>query len=190
MNTKLETSDLRWTNHPADDQQWDELSGLDEDSNSVRTFQICTPDSPSSYWLRTRWIPRQAATTLYVEIRFTMMECAAINQRHCKETFNLYYYQSDGDEATPTHPAWMENPYTKVSTIAADHLLRRGGERRSNVKLLRLEGLQGAGLYLAFQSQGTCMALLSVRVFFRKCPPLRRAFASFPETIPHSLVEQ
>ncbi|MEQ2314997.1 Ephrin type-B receptor 4b [Ameca splendens] len=190
MNTKLETSDLRWTNHPADDQQWDELSGLDEESNSVRTFQICTPDSPSSYWLRTRWIPQQAATTLYVEIRFTMMECAAINQRHCKETFNLYYYQSDSDEATPTHPAWMENPYTKVSTIAADHLLRRGGERRSNVKLLRLEGLQGAGLYLAFQSQGTCMALLSVRVFFRKCPPLRRAFASFPETIPHSLVEQ
>ncbi|MEQ2218482.1 hypothetical protein XENOCAPTIV_003800 [Xenoophorus captivus] len=137
MNTKLETSDLQWTNHPADDQQ-----------------------------------------------------CAAINQRHCKETFNLYYYQSDSDEATPTHPAWMENPYTKVSTIAADHLLWRGGERRSNIKLLRLEGLQGAGLYLAFQSQGTCMALLSVRVFFRKCPPLRRAFASFPETIPHSLVEQ
>ncbi|XP_038132782.1 ephrin type-B receptor 4b-like isoform X2 [Cyprinodon tularosa] len=190
MNTKLETSDLRWTNHPAEDQQWEELSGLDEDQNSVRTFQICTTDSPSSYWLRTRWIPRRAATTLYVEIRFTMMECASINQRHCKETFNLFYYEADGDEATPTHPAWMENPYTKVSTIAADHLLRRGGQRRSNVKLLRLEGLKGAGLYLAFQSQGTCMALLSVRVFFRKCPSVRRAFASFPETVPHALVEQ
>ncbi|XP_035986971.1 ephrin type-B receptor 4b isoform X2 [Fundulus heteroclitus] len=190
MNTKLETSDLRWTNHPADDQQWEELSGLDEDSNSVRTFQICTPDSPSSYWLRTRWIPRGAATTLFVEIRFTMMECAAINQRHCKETFNVYSYQSDADEATPTHPAWMENPYTKAAAVAADHLLRRGGERRSNVKLLRLEGLRGAGLYLAFQSQGTCMALLAVRVFFRKCPAVRRAFAAFPETVPHSLVEQ
>ncbi|PWA19179.1 hypothetical protein CCH79_00019730 [Gambusia affinis] len=70
MNTKLETSDLRWTNHPADDQQWEELSGLDEDANSVRTFQICTPSSPASYWLRTRWIPRRAATTLYVEIRW------------------------------------------------------------------------------------------------------------------------
>uniref|UniRef100_A0A3B5Q3E1 receptor protein-tyrosine kinase n=1 Tax=Xiphophorus maculatus TaxID=8083 RepID=A0A3B5Q3E1_XIPMA len=191
MNTKLETSDLRWTNHPADDQQWEELSGLDEDSNSVRTFQICTPSSPTSYWLRTRWIPRRAATTLYVEIRFTMMECAAMNQRHCKETFNLYYYQADADEATPTHPAWMENPYTKAAAVAADHLLRRGGaERRSNLKLLRLEGLKGAGLYLAFQSQGACMALLAVRVFFRKCPPLRRAFAAFPETVPHSLVEQ
>ncbi|XP_044196956.1 ephrin type-B receptor 4b isoform X1 [Thunnus albacares] len=190
MNTKLETSDLRWTSYPADNSEWEELSGLDDESNSVRTYQICTPDNPSSYWLRTRWIPRRAATTLYVEIRFTMMECSSLNQRHCKETFNLYHYQSDSDEATPTHPAWMENPYVKVATVAADHLLRRGGERRSNVKLLRLEPLRGAGLYLAFHSQGTCMALLSVRVFYRKCPPLRRAFASFPETIPHSLVEQ
>uniref|UniRef100_A0A8D2ZV02 receptor protein-tyrosine kinase n=1 Tax=Scophthalmus maximus TaxID=52904 RepID=A0A8D2ZV02_SCOMX len=190
MNTKSETSDLRWTNHPADDPEWEEMSGLDDESNMVRIYQICTPNSPSSYWLRTRWIPRRAATTVYVEIRFTMMECSALNQRHCKETFNLYYYQSDSDEATPTHPSWMENPYTKVATVAADHLLRSGGERRSNVKLLRLGPLQGAGLYLAFHSQGTCMALLSVRVFYRKCPPLRRAFASFPETIPHSLVEQ
>ncbi|XP_070848843.1 ephrin type-B receptor 4b-like isoform X1 [Chaetodon trifascialis] len=191
MNTKLETSDLRWTNHPADDPQWEEVSGLDDESNSVRTYEICTPDSLSSYWLRTRWIPRRAATTLYVEIRFTMMECSGLNRRHCKETFNLYYYQSDSDEATANHPPWMENPYVKVSTVAADHLLRAGGRSgRSNVKLLRLEQLRGAGLYLAFHSQGTCMALLSVRVFYRKCPPLRRAFASFPETIPHSLVEQ
>ncbi|XP_068569138.1 ephrin type-B receptor 4b-like isoform X2 [Cebidichthys violaceus] len=189
VNTKLETSDLRWTNHPAEDPQWEELSGVDDESNSVRTYEICTRDSPSSYWLRTRWIPRGAATTLYVEIRFTMVECASLNSRHCKETFNLYYYPSDSDEATPTHPSWMENPYTKVSTVAADHLMTRG-ERRSNVKVLRLEPLKGAGLYLAFRSQGACMALLSVRVFYRKCPPLRRAFASFPETVPHSLVEQ
>uniref|UniRef100_A0AAQ4RW70 receptor protein-tyrosine kinase n=1 Tax=Gasterosteus aculeatus aculeatus TaxID=481459 RepID=A0AAQ4RW70_GASAC len=191
MNTKLETSDLRWTNHPPEDPQWEELSGLDDEANSVRTYEICTPDSLSSYWLRTRWIPRGAATTLYVEIllRFTMVDCASLNTRHCKETFNLYYYQSDSDEATPTHPAWMENPYVKVSTVAADHLMKRG-VRRSNVKLLRLAPLVGAGLYLAFQSQGACMALLSVRVFYRKCPPLRSAFAAFPETVPHSLVEQ
>ncbi|XP_067379737.1 ephrin type-B receptor 4b-like isoform X2 [Channa argus] len=190
MNTKLETSDLRWTNHPAVEPQWEEMSGLDDESNIVRTYQICTPDSPNSYWLRTRWIPRRAATTLYIEIRFTMMECSALNKRHCKETFNLYYYQSDTDDATSTHPAWMENPYSKITTVAADHLLRRGVERRFNVKLLRLEQLSTAGLYLAFHSQGTCMALLSVRVFYRKCPPLRRAFSLFPETVPHSLVEQ
>ncbi|XP_008303763.1 ephrin type-B receptor 4-like [Stegastes partitus] len=191
MNTRLETSELRWTNYPAEDLQWDEVSGFDDEKNSVRINEICTPNSPSSYWLRTRWIPQRAATTLYVELRFTMVECSGLNQRHCKETFNLYYYQSDSDEATPTHPAWMENPYVKVATVAADHLRQKGSrEGRSNAKVLRLEGLRGAGLYLAFSSQGACMALLAVRVFYRKCSPLRRAFASFPETVPHSLVEQ
>ncbi|KAM9414407.1 ephrin type-B receptor 4b isoform 3-T3 [Pholidichthys leucotaenia] len=190
MNTKLATSDLRWTNYPADDPQWDEASAVDDDSNPVRTYQICTPSSTSSYWLRTGWIPRRTATTLYIEIWFTMIECSSMNQRHCKETFNLYYYPSDTDEATPTFPAWMENPYVKASTVAADHLWTYGKKGAANVKQLRVSGLTKRGLYLAFQSQGTCMALLSVRVFYRKCPPLRRAFAYFPETVPHSLVEQ
>lgn len=117
-----------------------------------------------------------------------MMDCSRLNQRHCRETFNIFYYESERDEATATHPPWMENPYVKAATVAADHL--SGTEKRSNVKVLRLERLSQAGLYLAFQSQGACMALLSVRVFYRKCPPLRRAFAFFPETTPHSLVEQ
>lgn len=118
-----------------------------------------------------------------------MMECSSLRQP-CKETFNLYYYPSEADDATLTSPAWMENPYIKVATVAADHLMLRDARGRPNVKVLRLEGLRKAGLYLAFQSQSACMALLSVRVFYRKCPPLRRAFASFPETVPHSLVEQ
>lgn len=117
-----------------------------------------------------------------------MMDCSRLDRRHCRETFNLFSYQAERDEATPTHPPWMERPYTKVATVAAEHL--SGAAKRSNVKLLRLQRVGGAGLYLAFQSQGACMALLAVRVFYRKCPPLRRAFASFPETVPHSLVEQ
>uniref|UniRef100_A0A8C5AJR3 receptor protein-tyrosine kinase n=1 Tax=Gadus morhua TaxID=8049 RepID=A0A8C5AJR3_GADMO len=195
-NTKLETSDLQWTGFPNDDQQWEEVSGRDDDANSVRTYQICSPASASSYWLRTRWIPLKAETVLYVEIRFTMMECSSLNYRQCKETFNLYYYQSPTDNATLTQPMWMENPYTKVDTVAADHLLRRGGERRSNLKTLRVgpvgSGPGGAtrGVYLAFQSQGACMALLAVRVYYRKCPALIHSFTSFPETIPHTLVQQ
>lgn len=43
---------------------------------------------------------------------------------------------------------------------------------------------------MAFQAQGACMALLSVRVFFKKCPPLVSALSSFPETIPRTLVQE
>ncbi|XP_016430064.1 ephrin type-B receptor 4b, partial [Sinocyclocheilus rhinocerous] len=159
MNTKLETSDLRWTSYPSSDPEWEEMSGLDEEGNSVRTFQICPVDTSVSHWLRTRFIPRRGATQVYVEIRFTVQISRS--------------------------PLVLQ-----VDTVAADFLLRRGGERKSNVKTVRVGPLSKKGFYLAFQAQGACMALLSVRVFFKKCPAVTRAFSSFPETLPHSLVQQ
>ncbi|XP_060749585.1 ephrin type-B receptor 4b-like [Tachysurus vachellii] len=195
MNTKLETSDLRWTIYPVTEPEWEEMSGLDDEGNSVRTFQICPSDGGlTSHWLRTRLIPVGGASQLYVEIRFTIVECGSMRTRShtqsCKETFNVYYYQSDDDSGTLTHPTWKENPYTKVDTVAADFLLRRGGERKSNVKTLRVGPVTKPGVYLAFQAQGVCMALLAVRVYFKKCPSHVRNFSAFPETLPHSLVQQ
>ncbi|XP_018547615.1 ephrin type-B receptor 4a [Lates calcarifer] len=192
MNTKTETSDLKWTIFSRAKPEWEEVSGLDEENNSVRTYEICQIDSSSSHWLRSGFIQRRGASQVYVELRFTMMECSSTSTHHrsCKETFNLYYYQADSNEATATYPPWMENPYTKVDTVAADFLLRKDGERKFNVKTLRLGPLSKRGFYLAFQTQGACMALLSVRVFFKKCPPLVSALSSFPETIPRTLVQE
>lgn len=34
--------------------------------------------------------------------------------RSCKETFTVFYFESDADTATALTPAWMENPYIKV----------------------------------------------------------------------------
>ncbi|XP_026851315.2 ephrin type-B receptor 4a isoform X1 [Electrophorus electricus] len=192
MNTKTETSDLKWTIYSRTKPEWEEVSGLDEENNSVRTYQICQTDGSSSHWLRSKLIERRDASQVYVELRFTMIECSSRNTHHrsCKETFNLFYYQSDADDATATHPAWMENPYVKVDTVAADFLLRKGGEKKFNVKTLRLGPLTKRGFYLAFQAQGACMALLSVRVFFKKCPALTRSLSTFPETVPRSLVQE
>ncbi|XP_026227609.1 ephrin type-B receptor 4a [Anabas testudineus] len=192
MNTKTETSDLKWTIFSHAKPEWEEVSGLDEENNSVRTYQICQTESSSSHWLRSGFIQRRGASQVYVELRFTMLECSSRSTHHrsCKETFNLYYYQADSNEATATYPPWMENPYTKVDTVAADFLLRKGGERKFNVKTLRLGPLSKRGFYLAFQAQGACMALLSVRVFFKKCPPLVSALSSFPETVPRTLVQE
>ncbi|XP_061106301.1 ephrin type-B receptor 4a-like isoform X2 [Conger conger] len=194
MYTKTETSDLKWTIHPRVNPQWEEVSGLDEDNNSVRTYQICPADGGGggSHWLRSTLIERRGAWQAYVELRFTMMECSSrpTSMRSCKETFNLLYYQTEADEATPAHPPWMENPYVKVDTVAADFLLRKGGERKFNVKTLRLGPLTARGFYLAFQAQGACMALLSVRVFFKKCPAVTRSFSSFSETVPRALVQE
>ncbi|CAG00582.1 unnamed protein product [Tetraodon nigroviridis] len=193
MNTKTETSDLKWTIYSASKPEWDEVSGLDEENNSVRIYQIlsCQTGTSTSHWLRSGFIQRQEASQVYVELRFTMIECSSrTHHRSCKETFNLYYYQTDSDDATSAYPPWMENPYTKVDTVAADFLLREGGEKKFNMKTFKLGPLSKRGFYLAFQAQGTCMALLSVRVFFKKCPALVSALSSFPETVPRTLVQE
>lgn len=74
--------------------------------------------------------------------------------------------------------------------MAADFLLRKGGEKKFNVKTLRLGPMSKRGFYLAFQAQGACMALLSVRVFFKKCPAATRSLSVFPETVPRALVQE
>ncbi|XP_066450040.1 ephrin type-B receptor 4 isoform X2 [Eleutherodactylus coqui] len=196
MNSKLETSDLRWTTYPQADGQWDETSGLDEEQTPVRTYEICNSHlSDQNNWLRTCFIPRGRAHHIYVEITFTMMECASTPQagRSCKETFNLYYYPANADIATDHFPKWMENPWIKVDTVAADTLVRRNGRMggasmRSNVKTLRLGPLKESGFYLAFLDQGACMAVLAVRVYYRLCPAVVASLASFPETVPAGLV--
>uniref|UniRef100_A0A8U7NSB8 Uncharacterized protein n=1 Tax=Corvus moneduloides TaxID=1196302 RepID=A0A8U7NSB8_CORMO len=113
--------------------------------------------------------------------------------RPCKETFGVFYHESDADTATATSPPWMENPYVKVDTVAAEHLARPGGgpggpQGRVNRKVLRLGPLSRAGFYVAFQDLGACMALLSVRLFFRRCPAATARLARFPATVPAELV--
>ncbi|XP_069623665.1 ephrin type-B receptor 4 isoform X3 [Ranitomeya imitator] len=198
MNTKQETSDLRWTIYPKlkDKDQWDESSGIDEENIPVRTYEICNSHLPDqNNWLRTGFIPRGPAHHVYIEITFTMMECASITRagRSCKETFNLYYYPANSDIANDHFPKWMENPWIKVDTVAADTLARqtgrvKGAPMRSNIKTLRLGPLKENGFYLAFLDQGACMAVLAVRVFYRKCPAVVASLASFPETVPAGLV--
>ncbi|CAN8177247.1 unnamed protein product [Coccothraustes coccothraustes] len=206
LDTRLETSELRWTVHPPGEGQWEELSALDAElGGAVRTFEVCSGRGRSpaqnswspaqnswspaqNSWLRSRWVPRGAATTVLAEIRYTVMAPGAA-PRACKETFSVFYHESDADTATATSPPWMENPYVKVDTVAAEHLARPGGPRgRVNRKVLRLGPLSRAGFYLAFQDLGACMALLSVRLFFRRCPAATARLARFPATVPAELV--
>lgn len=69
-----------------------------------------------AYWLRTGWVPRRGAVHVYATLRFTMLECLSLPSagRSCKETFTVFYFESDANTATAHTPAWMENPYIKV----------------------------------------------------------------------------
>uniref|UniRef100_A0A8B9HI88 Ephrin type-B receptor 3 n=1 Tax=Astyanax mexicanus TaxID=7994 RepID=A0A8B9HI88_ASTMX len=153
--------------------------------NPIRTYQVCNVLEPNqNNWLRTDFIPRRGVLRVYVELKFSVRDCASIPNipGSCKETFNLFYYESDGDTATATSPPWRENPYVKVDTIAPDESFSLLESGIVNTKVRSFGPLSKAGFYLAFQDLGACMSLISARVFFKKCSTTIASFAVFPET--------
>uniref|UniRef100_A0A669E3X6 receptor protein-tyrosine kinase n=1 Tax=Oreochromis niloticus TaxID=8128 RepID=A0A669E3X6_ORENI len=188
MDTRVATAELGWTAYP--NSGWEEVSGYDENLNTIRTYQVCNVFEPSqNNWLLTTFIDRRGAQRIYVEIRFTVRDCSSIPNvpGSCKETFNLYYYETDAVIATKGTVFWMEAPYLKVDTIAADESFSQvdfGGRlMKVNTEVRSFGPLSKNGFYLAFQDYGACMSLLSVRVFYKKCPSVVQNFAVFPETM-------
>ncbi|XP_027509158.1 ephrin type-B receptor 5 [Corapipo altera] len=187
LDTTQETSEIGWTTHPSDG--WDEVSVLDDKKRLIRTFQVCNVAEPGqNNWLRTHFIERRGAHRVHVRLRFSVRDCASMRTvaSSCKETFTLYYHQSEADIASQDLPEWREGPWTKVDTIAADESFSQvdstGKVVKMNVKVRSFGPLTKHGFYLAFQDSGACMSLVAVQVFFYKCPAVVKGFASFPET--------
>ncbi|KAM9761307.1 ephrin type-B receptor 1-like isoform 2-T2 [Menidia menidia] len=191
MDTRTATAELGWISFPANG--WEEVSGYDENLNTIRTYQVCNVFEPSqNNWLLTTYIDRRAAQRIYVEIRFTVRDCASIPKvlGSCKETFNLYYLETDRtvSENTKGVEYWANAPFLKVDTIAADESFSQvdfGGRlMKVNTEVRSFGPLsKGRGFHLAFQDLGACMSLLAVRVFYKKCPSIVQNFAFFPETL-------
>ncbi|KAF0043086.1 hypothetical protein F2P81_004423 [Scophthalmus maximus] len=178
--------------------QWDAITEMDEQNRPIHTFQVCHVMEPNqNNWLRSGWIQRQAAQRVYVELRFTLRDCNSIPwvSGTCKETFNLFYLQSD--EPLPAGTRFRPIDYAKVDTIAADESFTQTdlGDRvlRLNTEVREVGPVTQKGFYLAFQDVGACIALVSVKVFYKRCPSTLRNLAAFPDTVPHmdssSLVE-
>ena len=159
---------------------------MDEKNIPIRTYQVCNVMEPNqNNWLRTDWIPRGGAQRVYIEIKFTLRDCNSLPgvMGTCKETFNLYYYESNNDKERYIR----ENQFSKIDTIAADESFTQGdlGERKMklNTEVREIGLLNRKGFHLAFQDVGACIALVSVRVFYKKCPSVVQNFAVFPETM-------
>ncbi|XP_074751393.1 ephrin type-B receptor 5 isoform X3 [Athene noctua] len=187
LDTTGETSEIGWTTHPSDG--WDEVSVLDDEKRLIRTFEVCNVAEPGqNNWLRTHFIERHGAHRVHVRVRFSVRDCSSMRTvaSSCKETFTLYYRQSEADTASQELPEWREGPWTKVDTIAADESFSQvdstGKLVKMNVKVRSFGPLTKHGFYLAFQDSGACMSLVAVQVYFYKCPAVIKGFASFPET--------
>ncbi|XP_015262430.1 PREDICTED: ephrin type-A receptor 3 [Gekko japonicus] len=117
LDSKTIQGELGWISYPA--HGWEEISGVDENYTPIRTYQVCNVmDHSQNNWLRTNWIPRNSAQKIYVELKFTLRDCNSIPLvlGTCKETFNLYYMESDDDHSVK----FREHQFSKIDTIAAD----------------------------------------------------------------------
>ncbi|XP_059837375.1 ephrin type-A receptor 7 isoform X5 [Hypanus sabinus] len=184
LDSKVQQTELEWISFPADG--WEEISGVDENYIPIRTYQVCRVMEPNqNNWLRTNWIARGNAQRIFVEMKFTLRDCNSIPGvlGTCKETFNLYYFESDLDAGRNI----KESQYLKIDTIAADESFTQGdlGERvmKLNTELREIGPLSRKGFYLAFQDVGACIALVSVRVYYKKCWSIVENLAVFPDTV-------
>uniref|UniRef100_A0A673AU23 receptor protein-tyrosine kinase n=1 Tax=Sphaeramia orbicularis TaxID=375764 RepID=A0A673AU23_9TELE len=166
---------------------WEEISGVDEKYKPIRTYQVCNVMEPTQQnnWLQTGWVARRGGQRIFVELQFTLRDCNSIPgvAGTCKETFNLLYVESDRDLGGVTR----EDRYTKIDTIAADESFTQGdlGERKMklNTEVREIGHLNRKGFHLAFQDVGACVALVAVRVYYKRCLATVQNLAVFPDTV-------
>ncbi|XP_041716725.2 ephrin type-A receptor 7 isoform X4 [Coregonus clupeaformis] len=184
LDSKAQLTELEWISYPPSG--WEEISGLDENYTPIRTYQVCQVMEPNqNNWLRTNWIEKGDAQRIFVELKFTLRDCNSLPGvvGTCKETFNLYYQETDSEVGRNIR----ENQYVKIDTIAADESFTQGdlGERKMklNTEVRIIGPLSRRGFYLAFQDVGACIALVSVKVYYKKCWSIIENLATFPDTV-------
>ncbi|XP_056150556.1 ephrin type-A receptor 7 isoform X1 [Lampris incognitus] len=184
LDSKAQQTELEWISYPPNG--WEEISGLDENYTPIRTYQVCqVMESNQNNWLRTNWIEKGDAQRIFVELKFTLRDCNSLPGvvGSCKETFNLYYQETDSEVGRNLR----ESQYVKIDTIAADESFTQGdlGERKMklNTEVRIIGPLSRRGFYLAFQDVGACIALVSVKVYYKKCWSIIENLATFPDTV-------
>ncbi|KAM6453412.1 ephrin type-A receptor 5 isoform 7-T7 [Liasis olivaceus] len=184
LDSRSVMADLGWIAYPKNG--WEEIGEVDENYAPIHTYQVCrVMEQSQNNWLLTSWISNKGASRIFIELKFTLRDCNSLpgGLGTCKETFNMYYFESDYEDGRNV----KENQYIKIDTIAADESFTELdlGDRvmKLNTEVRDVGPLTKKGFYLAFQDVGACIALVSVRVYYKKCPLVIRNLAIFPDTI-------
>ncbi|XP_048877551.1 ephrin type-A receptor 8 isoform X5 [Brienomyrus brachyistius] len=170
LDTSSISGDWGWQTYPS--HGWESINGMNEYFSPIQAYQVCNVRSPGQKnWLCTNWIQRDGAQHIYIEVKFILRNCNSMPGvlSTCKETFNLYYFETDHDVGTNI---WY-NRFSKIDTIAADESFTSMDLAVRRLKLNReVQGvgpLNKKGFYLLFQDTGACITIVSVRVYYKKC---------------------
>uniref|UniRef100_A0A672LH10 receptor protein-tyrosine kinase n=1 Tax=Sinocyclocheilus grahami TaxID=75366 RepID=A0A672LH10_SINGR len=173
-------AELGWLTSPVE-HGW-EIGQWAVNGSLLYNYYICNVEErEQDNWLRTTFIQRHPTVSrVFVELRFVVRDCNSFNADSltCKETFNLYASEADADIGT----AFRKGQFRKVTTIAPDEISSLG-EMKMNIETKVVDNLSRKGFYLAFQDIGACVAIYSVRVYYKTCPATVKSLAVFPETV-------
>ncbi|XP_068598428.1 ephrin type-A receptor 2a [Brachionichthys hirsutus] len=179
-------SELGWLTLP-NENGWEIVQTV-VNGSLLYTYSVCGIDSTEQdNWLRTTFIQwHPGASRVSVELGFVVRDCNTFEGASvsCKETFNLYISEADADVGTN----FRKGQFRKVATIAPDEVTR-GRVLKVNTETRTVGPVSRKGFYLAFQDMGACVALLSVRVYYKTCPSTVKSLAAFPETVADALKE-
>ncbi|XP_068170961.1 ephrin type-A receptor 2a [Antennarius striatus] len=179
-------SELGWLTLP-NENGWEIVQTV-VNGSLLYTYSVCGIESmEQDNWLRTTFIQwNPGATRVSVELSFVVRDCNTFEGASvaCKETFNLFISEADADVGTN----FRKGQFRKVATIAPDEVTR-GRVLKVNTETRSIGPLSRKGFYLAFQDMGACVALLSVRVYYKTCPSTVKSLAAFPETVADALKE-
>ncbi|XP_074964967.1 ephrin type-A receptor 1 isoform X2 [Phalacrocorax aristotelis] len=186
LDTSTAQGELGWLPDPPE-VGWSEVQQM-INGTPVYMYQDCSvlSEGDTDHWLRTNWIYRgEAASRVYVELKFTVRDCKSFKGEvvTCKETFNLYYMESEQDVGIQ----FRRPLFIKLNTVAADRSFTsrdiESGAMQLNTEVCPIGKLSRRGFYLAFQNSGACVAMVSVRVYYKTCPETVQGLARFPETL-------
>ncbi|XP_068449953.1 ephrin type-A receptor 2a [Clinocottus analis] len=186
LDMRASGSELGWLTLPHEN-GWEIVQTV-VNGSLFYTYSVCSVDSTEQdNWLRTTFIQRRPGSTrVSVELKFIVRDCNTFDGASvaCKETFNLFISEADADVGTN----FRKGQFRKVATIAPDEVTR-GRILKVNTETRTVGPLSRKGFYLAFQDMGACVALLSVRVYYKTCPSTVQSLAAFPETVADALRE-
>ncbi|KAL4648370.1 ephrin type-A receptor 2-like isoform X2 [Arapaima gigas] len=180
LDMRAAGSELGWLCSPQEE-GWELLQTV-VNGSLFYTYSVCSVlKGEQDNWLRTTFIQRRpAASRIFVELQFIVRDCNSFDGAplSCKETFNMYAAEADADVGT----SFRKGHFRKVATVAPDEISVRG-DLKVNIETKVVEALSRKGFYLAFQDLGGCVALLSVRVYYKSCPAIVLGLAAFPDTV-------
>ncbi|XP_056449496.1 ephrin type-A receptor 2 [Gadus chalcogrammus] len=184
LDMKASGSELGWLTWPSEqgDKRGWEVAQKTLNGSQFYSYSVCNVgEREQDNWLRTTFIQRRpSASRVMVELQFVVRDCNSFDGASltCKETFNMYTSEADADVGT----TFRKGQFKKVTTIAPDEITRKNLQP-VNTETRAVDGLSLKGFYLAFQDIGACVAILSVRVYYKTCPATVKSLASFPETV-------